>query len=90
MILKETHQNTPMNFCILKALLFIATMLVSYYLMIKLMGLEINELEEFGMLAVPMLIGMGLVAFIFYDFVLSRLKIIYNQKWKKYFHRYVK
>ena len=75
---------------ILKMLLFISTMLVSYYLMIKLMGLEINELEEFGMMAVPMLIGMGLVAFIFYDFVLSRLVLIYNSKWKKYFHRYFK
>ena len=75
---------------ILKVLLFISTMLVSYYLMIKLMGLEINELEEFGMMAVPMLIGMGLVAFIFYDFVLSRLVLIYNSKWKKYFHRYFK
>ena len=75
---------------IFKVLLFISTMLVSYYLMIKLMGLEINELEEFGMMAVPMLIGMGLVAFIFYDFVLSRLVLIYNSKWKKYFHRYFK
>ena len=75
---------------ILKMLLFISTMLVSYYLMIKLMGLEINELEEFGMMAVPMLIGMGLVAFIFYDFVLSRLVLIYNSKWKKFFHRYFK
>ncbi|MBR4765283.1 MAG: hypothetical protein IK085_00805 [Clostridia bacterium] len=85
----EKHLPKAVAF-ILKALLFITTMLVSYFLMIKLMGLEINELEEFGMLAVPMLLGMGLVAFIFYDFVLSRLKIIYNLKWKKYFHRYFK
>ena len=65
-------------------------MLSSYFLMIKFMGLELNELEEFGMLAVPLLIGMGLVAFIFYDFVLSRFVIIYDRKWRKYFRRYFK
>ncbi|MBQ6264314.1 MAG: hypothetical protein IJK60_02565 [Clostridia bacterium] len=85
----ENHLPKSVAF-FLKAVLFIITMLVSYYLMIKLMGLEINELEKFGMLAVPILIGMGLVAFIFYDFVLSRLIIIYNLKWKKYFHLYFK
>ena len=85
----EKHLPLPISY-LLKTVCFVAAMLSSYFLMIKFMGLELNELEEFGMLAVPLLIGMGLVAFIFYDFVLSRFVIIYDRKWRKYFRRYFK
>ena len=75
---------------LLKAVCFVAAMLSSYYLMIKFMGLELNEMEEFGIFAVPILIGTGLVAFILYDFVLTRFVIIYDKRWRKYFKRYFK
>ncbi|MBR3438192.1 MAG: hypothetical protein IKH13_01645 [Clostridia bacterium] len=85
----EKHLPAVLSY-FFKAVCFVAAMLSSYFLMIKFMGLELNELEEFGMLAIPLLIGMGLVAFIFYDFVLSRFVIIYDRKWRKYFRRYFK
>lgn len=75
---------------ILKVLVFLSTMVVSYWLMIKLMGLTIDEMDEYGIWAVPILLGTGLFAFILYDIAMSKIVLIYNVKWKKYFHRYFK
>ncbi len=85
----EKHLPPALSY-LLKAVCFAGAMLSSYYLMIKFMGLELDELEEFGAFAVPLLLGMGLVAFILYDFVLTRFVIIYDRKWRKYFKRYFK
>ncbi|MBQ8943420.1 MAG: hypothetical protein IJ050_02855 [Clostridia bacterium] len=85
----EKHLPAALSY-LLKAVCFAGAMLSSYYLMIKFMGLELDELEEFGAFAVPLLLGMGLVAFILYDFVLTRFVIIYDRKWRKYFKRYFK
>jgi hypothetical protein len=83
----EKHMPAVLAY-IVKSVCFLAAISVSYFLMIKLIGLEINELEDYGLAAVPMLLGIGLAAFLIYDFVLTKVVIIYNNKWKKYFHRY--
>lgn len=75
---------------ILKVLTFVVTMAVSYYLMIKLMGVTIDETEEFGMMAYPILLGMGTVAFIMYDIALTGMLSVYLTKWQKHFKRYFK
>lgn len=75
---------------ILKVASFIATMVAAYLLMINLMGVTIDEIEEFGMAAVPLLLGMGTVAFVMYDITLSKLIILYLNKFRKLFRRYFK
>ncbi len=75
---------------IIKVLTFAATMAASYYLMIKLMGVTIDETEEFGMMAYPLLLGMGTVAFIMYDIALTKMITLYLMKWQKHFKRYFK
>ncbi len=75
---------------ILKVLTFVATMVVSYALMMKFMGVTIDETEEFGALAIPILLGMGTVAFIMYDFALTKLITLYMLKFQKHFKRYFK
>ena len=75
---------------ILKVLTFVATMVVSYYLMIKLMGVTIDETEDFGMMAYPILLGMGTVAFVMYDIALTGMLSVYLAKWQKHFKRYFK
>lgn len=75
---------------ILKVASFIATMVAAYLLMINLMGITIDEIEEFGMAAVPLLLGMGTVAFVMYDITLSKLIILYLNKFRKLFRRYFK
>ena len=87
--LEEKLKSKPLQM-IIKILVFLVTMFTSYYLMIKLMGLEIDEMEEFGKWAVPMLLGMGLVAFIIYDIAISKMILLYNLKWKKHFHKFFK
>ncbi len=75
---------------ILKVLTFVVSMAGSYYLMIKLMGVTIDETEEFGMMAYPILLGMGTVAFIMYDIALTGMLSVYLAKWQKLFKRYFK
>lgn len=75
---------------ILKVLTFVATMSVSYYLMIRFMGVTIDETEDFGMMAYPLLLGMGTVAFVMYDIALTGMISVYLKKWQKHFKRYFK
>jgi hypothetical protein len=75
---------------VLKLLSFLSTMVISYYLMIKFMGVTIDETETWGKWAIPILLAMGTLAFIIYDIALSKLVYIYNLKWRKHFRRYFK
>ena len=75
---------------ILKILTFEITMIISYWLMIKFMGVTIDEMDEFGVWAIPMLLGLGTFAFIMYDIAISKLIILYLKRWRKYFKRYFK
>ncbi|MGN0543194.1 MAG: hypothetical protein ACI4JG_07070 [Acutalibacteraceae bacterium] len=75
---------------VLKLLSFISTMVISYYLMIRFMGVTLDETEEFGMMAIPLLLGMGTVAFVLYDIALTKMITLYMIKWQKHFKRYFK
>ena len=75
---------------LLKIILFEITMVVSYILMIKFMGVTIDEMDTLGKLAIPILLGAGTLAFIIYDFALTRLVSIYTRNWRKHFRRYFK
>ena len=63
---------------VLKIGSFLLTMVVSYFLMIKLMGVTIDEIDEFGVMAIPMLLGLGTFAFVLYDIALSKLVTLYT------------
>lgn len=75
---------------VIKVLVFLVTMVVSYYLMIKLMGLTIDEFDTMGKMAIPVLLGTGTFAFVLYDISLTKITMLYNIKWRKYFKRYFK
>lgn len=75
---------------ILKLLTFEATMVGSYWLMIKFMGVTIDEMDEYGLWAIPILLGIGTFAFILYDIALTKMVWVYNKKWRKHFKRYFK
>ena len=75
---------------ILKIVLFNASIAAAYVMMIKLMGVTVDEINEYGMIAVPVLLGMGSLAFIMYDIALSKIIALYNLKWRKLFKRYFK
>ena len=75
---------------IIKVGAFAATMAGSYFLMIKFMGVTIDETEEWGMMAYPILLGMGTFAFVLYDIALTKMITLYIKKWQKHFKRYFK
>lgn len=72
---------------IIKVGTFVATMVVSYAFMMKFMGVTIDETEEFGAVAIPVLLGAGTLTFILYDIALTRMVMLYLMKWQKYFKR---
>lgn len=75
---------------IVKILSFVATMVAAYWLMMEFMGVTIDEMDEFGLAAIPMLLGLGAFAFIMYDIALTKFITLYMIKWRKYFKRYFK
>ena len=75
---------------VLKLASFLPTIVISYFLMIKFMGVTIDEFDTWGKWAIPILLGMGTFAFVIYDMALTRLVLLYNLKWRKYFRKYFK
>ncbi len=75
---------------VIKVLLFNVTMVAAYLVLIYVMGIEIDEITEYGAIAVPILLGAGSITFIAYDFALTQIITVYLAKWRKYFKRYFK
>ncbi len=75
---------------ILKVAAFAATMVGAYALMIRFMGVTIDETEEFGVWAIPILLGTGTLAFVIYDIALTKMITLYFMRWQKHFKRYFK
>ena len=75
---------------LIKLAVFLASMTASYAVMIGLMGLTLDEMDEYGMWGAVMLLGLGAFAFVFYDFALTRLITLYVNKWRKHFKKYFK
>lgn len=75
---------------IVKVLIFNLAMVAAYLVLIYLMGISVDEITEYGIIAVPMLLGAGTVTFIAYDIALTRIITLYMIKWRKYFKRYFK
>lgn len=75
---------------ILKLLLFNVSIAAAYVIMINLMGVTVDEINEYGIIAVPVLLGMGSIAFVMYDIALTKIITLYIMKWRKLFKRYFK
>jgi hypothetical protein len=85
------ESRLPTALCwIIKVVTFAVTMVAAYLFLIFVMGITIDEIDEFGAVAVPMLLGAGCVAFVAYDIALTRIITVYLLKWRKYFKRYFK
>lgn len=70
---------------IFKILTFNASVLLSYYLMLKFMGITIDELERFGWFAIPLLLVLGTIAFVLYDYAMTKLIALYFLKFQRHF-----
>ena len=72
---------------IVKIILFVAIMFGAYYLMIRFMGIEFDEIDQYGKAAVPFLLGAGTIAFVAYDFCLTLFVGEYLRRWQKRFKK---
>lgn len=75
---------------IAKVVLFNATMVLSYVVMIKFMGISFDDVYELGKFAVPILLILGTATFLMYDLALTRLIRVYLIKWQKRFRKLFK
>lgn len=75
---------------IAKILVFNVSLLGSYYLMLKFMGVTIDELERFGWFAIPLLLIMGTFAFVAYDYAMTKIINLYIIKYQSRFKKLFK
>lgn len=72
---------------ILKFLLFNVAIVLAYVVIIYVFNIPLDEMEEFGKMAVPILLGVGNVVFFVYDIALTRLISTYLSSWQKKFRK---
>ncbi len=69
---------------------FAAVMSVSYYLMAKFMGVDLDMPDFFGKWGLLVLLIMAIVTFIFYDYALSKLITFYRIRLSKKLRKFLK
>ena len=70
-----------------KIVSFLAIVSAAYYLMIRFMGVEFEEIGKYGRAAIPLLLLFGAIAFVAYDFCLTLFVSEYLRRWQKRFHK---
>ncbi len=70
-----------------KLALFLSIVSAAYYLMIRFMGVEFEEIGKYGKAAIPLLLAFGAVAFVAYDFCLTLFVGEYLRRWQKRFRK---
>lgn len=75
---------------IVKLLLFNVAAVIAYVVIIYVFGIPFDEMEEYGKYSVLILLAMGNVIFILYDYCMTSLISLYYQRWQKSFHNLFK
>lgn len=70
-----------------KILTFAAIMTSSYYLMIRFLGIEFEDIGKYGKASIPILLGVGIFAFIAYDYCLTLFVGQYLRCWQRRFRQ---
>lgn len=75
---------------IVKFLIFNATMVASYFVLIRVFGISMDDMNELGKYGPLILLAMGNVVFFVFDIAITRLATLYLLKWQKQFRRLFK
>lgn len=75
---------------IVKFLTFNASVVAAYLAMIYIFAIPIEGMDDFGKATIPVLLVMGNVLFILYDYVMTRFITIYSIKFRKRFRNLFK
>lgn len=73
-----------------KLLTFNVSAVLAQLVVIKVLGVPLEEMESLGKWAIPLLLLLANVLFLLYDVLLSQLRRLYCLKWKKYVQRILK
>lgn len=74
----------------IKLLVFNVSIVLAQVVVIKVLGIPLEEMKSLGQWAIPVLLGLANVLFLFYDVLLSQLRRLYCLKWNKYVQRILK
>ena len=85
-ILEKKIHVRLIEWCV-KIVLFVVIMFAAYYLMIRFMGIEFDEIDKYGRAAIPLLLLVGTAAFVGYDFCLTLFVGEYLRRWQKRFKK---
>ncbi|MDD6275299.1 MAG: hypothetical protein PUB20_00500 [Clostridia bacterium] len=72
---------------IIKSVFFVVVIIASYTVMMKFFGISDDLLEESGKYMIPVLVILGLIAFLLYDYMLTVFDLAYRRKWQKKIHK---
>lgn len=75
---------------VIKFIIFNASMVSCYFVLIKVFGMPMDDMNELGKYGPLILLAMGNVVFVLYDFALTKLVIVYQMKWQDKFRRLFK
>lgn len=75
---------------IIKSVYFVVVIILTYVIMMRVFGISTELLEETGKFVIPVLVVLGLVAFLLYDYALNNMEILYYRKWQKRFRKMFK
>lgn len=91
-IIKEVIENKLPKILewVVKLLLFNVAAVVAYAVIIYVFGIPFDELEKYGKYSVLILLAMGNVIFVLYDYCMTSLITLYYQRWQKSFHNLFK
>ncbi len=73
-----------------KFLIFNVTMVASYFVLIRVFGLSMDDMNELGKYGPLILLAMGNVVFVVFDIAITRLATLYIYKWQKPFKKLFK
>lgn len=73
-----------------KFLIFNVTMVASYFVLIRVFGLSMDDMNELGKYGPLILLAMGNVVFVVFDIAITRLATLYIYKWQKPFRKLFK
>lgn len=75
---------------VVKGAFFTGVIIATYYIIMHAFGISTELLEEAQGFMIPLLVVLGLAAFIMYDVAIEKLEIAYYRKWQKQFRKVFK
>lgn len=75
---------------IVKFLIFNVTMVASYFVLIRVFGISMEDMNELGKYGPLILLALGNVVFVVFDIAITRIATLYIIKWQKQFRRLFK